>query len=114
MRVYTDKTIHDLWPCIRRIEIHALVKYPAFNVQPKDWTAVYQPDFAATFHFDCRNDECTVGYFDLYSVVANMSAHHVVSSSGILECRGNEARDHNNSCPCKLEYEVTIEYNLEE
>ena len=86
--------------------------YPsAFDIRPDEWhTAVYEPDFAANIHVDCYNNDCTVGYFDLWSVVSGMYHNDETCREGTMECRGNEAKDHNNRCPCRLEYRVTVDY----
>ena len=112
MRNYSDKMIRDLWPKAARIEVHYKRTYPSvFDISPDGWhTAVYKPDHAANIHVDCYNTDCTVGYFDLWSVVSGMYHNDETYREGTMECRGNEAPDHSNRCPCILEYQITIEY----
>lgn len=112
MRIYTDKRIHDLWPAVTMIKIHTEQTYrSAFGLFTHESTGTYFPDFAANFHVDCINKDCTVGYFDLWPVVSSMCAHSETCLEGALECRGNEARDHRHPCPCRLEYQIEIEYS---
>lgn len=112
MRIYTDKRIHDLWPAVTMIKIHTEQTYrSAFGLFTHESTGTYFPDFAANFHVDCINKDCTVGYFDLFPSVAGMALRRETHKSGTMECRGNEAPEHSNRCPCVLEYKITIEYN---
>lgn len=111
----TNTKISDLWPQVARITIKAVQEYrSAFGMFHDNQTATYTPERPAEFLVKCVNNDCTAEYFDLFLVVAGMPHKRETYKTGTLECRGNEARDHNNSCPCKLEYEVTIEYNQEE
>ena len=108
---YTKIRIQELWPDVSKIEIMAKQTYiSAFGRFEDENTGTYRPDFAANFPFKCINIDCTAEYFDLYDVVSSMAVRHIEHSTGTLKCRGNEAKDHDNSCPCKLDYEVKIEY----
>lgn len=111
MILHTERTIRELWPNVAKIEIRAKQTYrSAFGVFTDDETGVYKPDFVANFPFKCVNNDCTMEYFYLNGEVANMAAHHVEHATGKLDCRGNEADDHDNRCPCELEYDIRIEY----
>ena len=109
---YTDTLISELWPQVARIEINTKQTYRhAFGVEIGEYSLVLTPDRPANFPFRCVNDDCTAQYFDLYSQVAGMVAHHQEHAAGTLECRGKEAKDHPlNRCPCTLDYDITIEY----
>lgn len=109
---YTSCRISELWPCVAKIEINAKQTYTsAFGVFTDDKTGIFKPDYTANFHFKCRNNDCTAEYFDLYDVVASMVAHRQPHSTGTLWCRGHEAKDHDNNCPCRLDYEIVIDYD---
>lgn len=111
MRIPTTTRISELWPRVARITIEAHQTYrSAFGVFEKDMHGHYVPNHTAEFLFECRNNDCTVGYFDLGPVVSSMCAHNETYREGTMECRGNEAKDHNNRCPCRLEYRVTVDY----
>ena len=112
MRIYTEKIICELWPKAARIEVSYKRTYPSvFDLRPDEWRTVsYVPDFDANIPIDCYNTDCTVGYFDLWSVVSGMYHNGETFCEGTMECRGNEAPDHSNRCPCTLHYEITIEY----
>ena len=112
MRIPTTTRISELWPSVAKIAIETHQTYrSAFGVYERDTPGRYDPDFAAEFLFDCINTDCTVGYFDLFPSVAGMALRRETHKSGTMECRGNEAPDHSNRCPCVLEYKITIEYN---
>lgn len=111
MRIPTTTRISELWPQVVRIEIETHQTYrSAFGVYERDIPGRYTPDFAAEFLFQCINDDCTVGYFDLFSSVAGMALRRETHKSGTMECRGNEAPDHDHHCPCTLDYSIEIEY----
>lgn len=108
---YTNTKICELWPHVVKIEIKAKKAYrSALNVHEREEKAVYAPEFSANFLFRCMNDDCTEEYFNLYGKVSSMVAHHEEYAKGTLSCEGNEAKDHSNSCPCVLEYEINILY----
>lgn len=108
---YTDILISKFWPKVEKIEIRTKQTYrSAFGVFTKEQTGHYKPDFAANFPFRCINIDCTSKDFDLFNQVSSAIAQHKEVSSGTLKCEGREAEDHNHSCPCELEYEITIEY----
>ena len=109
---YTNSRICELWPKVVRIEISVTQTYPsAFKTFSEGYKAVFTTDSKANFNFRCINDDCTDGNFDLYGVVSGMAAHRIEHSTGTLTCEGNEAKDHDNRCPCILEYEINIEYS---
>ena len=91
----------------KRTYISAIEKYADENTLE----ANYQPSFASEFNIACLNIDCTNRDFDLYSEVSTMIANNREKKEGTMLCNGNEARDHNNSCPCRLDYEITITYD---
>lgn len=111
MRIPTTTRISELWPSVAKIEIKTHQTYrSAFGVYERDTPGRYEPDRPAEFLFDCINTDCTVGYFDLFSSVAGMALRRETHKSGTMECRGNEAPDHDHHCPCTLDYSIEIEY----
>lgn len=109
---YDPTKISKYWPQVAKIEIKAKQTYvSAFGKFEQELTSSHLPDFAANFMFRCINKDCTMEYFDLYSAVSMAIAQHKDHAAGTLECLGKEAEDHPlNMCPCKLDYEIKIEY----
>ena len=108
---YTDTLISELWGHVAKIEISTSQVYrSAFGVQTDERSQILTPDRPANFPVKCINNDCTFEYFDLYDQVADMVEQHCEQSAGTLHCKGKEAKDHDNSCPCELDYEINIEY----
>lgn len=108
---YTDTLISKSWEHVAKIEISTSQVYrSAFGVQTDVRSEILTPDRPANFQVKCINNDCTFEYFDLFDKVAGMAVHRIEKATGTLRCKGKEAKDHDNSCPCELDYEINIEY----
>lgn len=108
---YSAFIISDIWADVTSIGISYKAVYTsAFGVLERKDAIRYNSDNPADFHIDCPNSDCTRGYFDLYPIVAQIISQHKTSEIGYMNCIGEEAKDHSNSCPTKLEYAICVEY----
>lgn len=106
--------IYELYPNVEKITIKYEQEYlSAFGKFREESSHEYQKNFVAEFNIKCINRDCTNKWFDLYPEVSYMIAHNEKFSSGSLKCVGNEANDHNNKCPCVLNYTIQIEYHTD-
>lgn len=105
--------ISELFPNVSKIAIAYKRTYISAMGKQEDENIIvanYQPSFVSEFIISCLNNDCTEREFDLYSEVSLMIAHNEAKKNGTMLCNGNEASDHKHSCPCRLEYEITITY----
>lgn len=110
-RIYYPETIFSLWPNVLSIKIEYKAVYTcAFGIYENKGSIEEKPTYTANFYIDCPNDDCTCGYFDLYPQVANAIAAKSDKVSGVLYCKGEEAKGHSNNCDTKLEYTIAVEY----
>lgn len=71
------------------------------------------PDHArSVVRFECRNDECIGGDFDLSEVLSQAVATHEAASSGEMSCQGwvNETPSERVHCHSRLRYKLTLGY----
>ena len=112
--MYSDtRRIGEAYPNVACIDIlYKRLYTSAFGVYgDKDFIPMHcKADSQCAFVIECRNNTCTYGCFDLHGEVMSMLAHHETQREGTMECKGKEAEDHPNRCPCRLEYKITVEY----
>lgn len=105
--------ISELFPNVSKITLaykRTYISAMGRQADKKMLKANYQPSFVSEFNIACLNIDCTGRGFDLYSEVSSLIAHNEAKKIGTMSCNGNEARDHKHSCPCRLDYEITITY----
>ena len=104
--------INNLFPSVTEIRIHYKEEYRScFGIYNKEQTLFRHPEDLAEFKIRCANNDCTRKFFDLYSEVSNAIHHRECEANGVLECEGQEAKDHQYNCPTTLEYTIQIKYN---
>ena len=66
----------------------------------------------SVFRFDCINDECVRGDFDLSEALARAVAEHKVTATGEMRCQGwlNRATIDEIHCHNVLRYKLSLEY----
>ena len=66
----------------------------------------------SVFQFDCPNQECVQGDFDLSADLANAVAARRTTASGEMVCRGWRSKTTIDSMPCGhvLRYKLTVGY----
>lgn len=105
--------ICEIFPNVEEIEVDYKrdYKFPEMDLSDEKFVkATYKDSFACNFRIECRNDDCTQKYFDLYSVISSMVAHKESEKEYVMNCTGKESKKHNHSCPCKLEFRIRISY----
>lgn len=110
------ETVAEIFPSVVRISIRLQRFYFSIAAEKElgddeELCATYLPNVACDFTYPCKNGDCTCGVFDLYSIVSFVIAHKETYAEGIIKCDGKESRKYPNaSCPCELNYKITIEY----
>ena len=66
----------------------------------------------AVFRFNCTNDECVGGDFDLSAALANAIAAHRTTASGEVICQGWRSKTSIDRTPCNniLRYRLSLGY----
>ena len=66
----------------------------------------------AVFRFNCTNDECVGGDFDLSAALAEAVAAHRTTASGEVICRGWRSKTSIDRMPCNhiLRYRLSLGY----
>jgi hypothetical protein len=64
------------------------------------------------FRFNCTNDECVGGDFDLSAALANAIAAHHTTASGEVICQGWRSKTSIDHAPCHniLRYRLSLGY----
>jgi hypothetical protein len=66
----------------------------------------------SVFRFNCTNEECVGGDFDLSAALANAVAAHRTSASGEVICQGWRSKTSIDRMPCNniLRYQLSLGY----
>jgi hypothetical protein len=114
-RVKESDSLSDRFPKLRSLTVHLNYSSPGDVIESRQLNYVVNIDNAkSVFRFDCPNDECIRGDFDLTEELANAVTKHHSNTTGEISCAGWRSKTTIGTihCPNSLRYKLRLAYAL--